>query len=228
MANINYLVPSYGTTAIYFCLGMDELSVIDMITFLNYSIISIFLLLSCGKQEQQQNVLYRHNPEPVSYVQEDSLEMILHHGTIIYNLLVNAYNVGYEEGYYNALSKGRAEILDNNSYRYKDPDMSHQYMEGYRKGMKEGYQEHLHIMDSISRSRQIKPQKSSLPKGYQHGYDDGYDDGCENDYKDSWNPRSRDSLYQVNYNEGYNEGFEYGRLEYWEDYVLEGVEEDWW
>ena len=140
-----------------------------------------------------------------------------------------AYRTGYDEGYKHCYNGGaRDHFLNSSPEKYPDPDLRKRYLEGYSKGIDDGYDARIRLLDSIAKANPIKPEKSSLPKGYQDGYEDGYDDGAENDYKDSWNPKSREAEYLVNYNEGYNEGFEYGRLEYWEDYLLEGAEEDWW
>lgn len=190
------------------------------------AIILILALLStqsCRQQQQQAP-----QPEPVEAAPVKTAEQIRLEQERKREKLATAYHIGYDEGYRTSYRTHKREILDSNPDQYQDPDMRRRYMDGYRKGMEAGYQAYLHYMDSITKARPVIPEKSNLPRGYQDGYEDGYDDGTENDYKDSWNPKSRNAEYLVNYNEGYNEGFEYGRLEYWEDYVLEGVDEDWW
>lgn len=144
-------------------------------------------------------------------------------------LLEMAYRHGYDEGYARCREGKQPTIMESNSHRYLEEDERKKYVEGYMKGSKDGYSEYCHFIDSVAKANPVKPKVSTLPKGYQDGYEDGYEDGCDNDYKDSWNPRSNNRQYLIDYNEGYNEGFESGRMDYIEDYYLEGdFEEDWW
>ena len=146
--------------------------------------------------------------------------------------LKELYDKGYQAGYHDGRISRR-----NDEIPYSDNDARRSYGEGYSAGYYKGEMEYAREWAEYMREQREKTANekkvpgngAGLPQGYQDGYDDGYEDGCENDYKDSWNPRSKDPQYLIDYNEGYNEGFESGRLDYVEDYALEGeFEEDWW
>lgn len=168
-------------------------------------------------------------------------------GAAVYNelaareilILGNLYHEGYELGFKDGKNSSLRDFLKN-PYKFDTSveGASRSFYNGYSEGRKAGLAIYQQQEDEYFRQKrereameqQSKPDStSSLPQGYRDGYDDGYDDGCDNDYKDSWNPRSKERQYLADYNQGYNEGFESGRLDYIEDYYLEGdYEEDWW
>ena len=126
----------------------------------------LLLLISCRQQvvAQPQVDTIRHDPQPVNYiVQEDSLEIILSESSRIIKGLESAYSTGYEEGYRNSYSTHKREILDSSPDKYKDQNQRKRYLDGYRKGMEEGYQAYLVYLDSVTKARTVKPEKSSVP-----------------------------------------------------------------